>query len=190
MADEQQRPKNRSRQVRGDDLSKEHLKWLVRSRSANQKATLALYLAIETNQASIERNIAYAELAQELAAVVFSLWRAVFLSDLTEDVENQMIDVRRFLAALISHNAIAYQQDRNSREWTFQYYLTNARERLLAIAARRALPILDVNEVNLEASSAKEDWEIAQRALSRAVGRFAKAIQARRRRPVNRARRR
>jgi hypothetical protein len=157
---------------RADDVSEEHLAWLVQSRCDNQKVTLELYLAIKNNISSIELNVVYAQLAQELAAIAFSLWRAVFLSDLTEEVERQMLDVRQFLSTLISHNAIAYQQDRKSREWTFQYYLNNARERLLDIARQASVHILDVNEIDIEARSAKEDWEIAERALKKAVKRF------------------
>ncbi len=190
MVDEREKAKSRAPQAKADDLSEEHLTWLVKSRSDNQKTTLKLYLAIERNKQSVERNIAYAEVAQELAAIAFSLWRAVFLSDLTEDVETQMIDVQRFLGTLISHNTIAYQQDRNSREWTFQYYLNNARERLLAIAGRKPLPILNVNEIDIGARSAKEDWEIAERALSKAIERFAKLTQAPHRRRAARVRRR
>ena len=116
------------------DASEAHLRWLAQSRCDNQNVTLDLYLGDKKYAAYIERNVIYAQLAQELAAIAFSLWRAVFLSDLTEEVEKQIIDVQTFLGTLISHNAIAYQQDRISREWSFQYYLSNARERLLNIA--------------------------------------------------------
>ena len=98
------------------------------------------------------------------------------MSDLTEEVEKQIIDVQTFLGTLISHNAIAYQQDRISREWSFQYYLSNARERLLNIARQGSLTVLEVNEVDREARSAKEDWEIAESALKKAVERFAEMM--------------
>ncbi len=154
-----------------DDLSESHLKWLVQSRSRNQQVTLDLYLTIISNAASIDGDLRYKQLAQELAAIAFSLWRAVFLSDLTNEVEDQMIDVERFLGTLISHNTIAYQQDRVSREWTFQYYLINARQRLLTIA-RESVNIISVVDVEIEAHSAKEDWSIAQDALAKAVKQF------------------
>jgi hypothetical protein len=161
---------------RVDDVNPKHLKWLVKSRAENQKVTLELYLIMTRNAATIEQSIEFTSLAQELAAVAFSLWRAVFLSDLTEDVEKQMLDVRRFLGALISHNAIAYQQDRGSREWTFQYYLNNARNRLLDIARQASPAILDVSEVDVEAESAKKDWTIAHNALAKAIKKFAEIV--------------
>src|SRR5262249_43950534 len=131
--------------------AEEHLQWLVDSRCKNQKVTLELYLAIKNNSAAINKDIRLAYLAQELAAVAFSLWRAVFLSDLSEDVEKQMTDVTTFLATLISTNAIAFQQDQRSREWTFPYYLKNARSRLLDIARQGSFEMLNLNDVEIEA---------------------------------------
>jgi hypothetical protein len=156
----------------GDDPTEEHLQWLVDSRCKNQKVTLELYLAIKNNAVSINKDIRLAELAQELAAVAFSLWRAVFLSNLSEEVERQMIHVESFLSTLISHNAIAFPQDLLSREWTFPYYLKNARNRLLEIARQAPVEILNVEDVEIAARSAKEDWTITHDALSKAVARF------------------
>jgi hypothetical protein len=67
------------------DIKDEHLRWLVQSRAENQKVTLDLYLAITANKVAIETNVQFAGLAQELAAVAFSLWRAVFLKRLDRD---------------------------------------------------------------------------------------------------------
>ena len=150
----------------------------VDSRSKNQKVTLDLYLTIKNNSAEINRNLQLAELAQELAAAAFSLWRAVFLSDLSEEVEEQMIDVEVFLQTLISQNAIAFQQDFRSREWTFPYYLNNARTRLIDIARRTSFEILTLEAIDIEARSAKEDWTITHEALSKAVARFAEITRA------------
>jgi hypothetical protein len=162
----------------GDDLTEEHWRWLVDSRCKNQKVTLELYLAIKNNSVSINKDIRFAYLAQELAAVAFSLWRAVFLSDVSEDVERQMIHVEDFLKALISTNAIAFQQDRVSREWAFPYYLKNARNRLLDIVRQGPFEMLNLNDIDIPARSAKEDWTIAHEALSKAVARFAEITRA------------
>jgi len=162
----------------GDDLTEEHWRWLVDSRCKNQKVTLELYLAVKNNPISINRDVRLTYVAQELAAVAFSLWRAVFLSDLTEEVEKQMSDVEVFLRTLISTNGIAFQQDRRSREWTFPYYLKNARNRLLDIARQGPLDMLNVDDIEIEARSAKEDWTITHEALSKAVARFAEITRA------------
>jgi hypothetical protein len=166
---------------KGGEPTQEHLRWLVDSRSKNQRVTLELYLTIKHNSISINKDIRLAYLAQELAAVAFSLWRAVFLSDLSEEVEKQMINVHveNFLHTLIADNTIGYQQDLRSREWTFPYYLKNARSRLLDIARQGPFGILDLNEIDIEATSAKEDWTIAHEALSKAVERFAEITKPR-----------
>jgi hypothetical protein len=88
-----------------------------------------------------------------------------------------MIDVTAFLGALISNNSIGYPQDRNAREWTFTYYLSDARFRLQSLATRPSA-IIDLSDVEKEARSAKEDWEIAQRALEKAIHGFSKLISA------------
>lgn len=157
---------------RKDDRSESHLKWLVENRSANQRATLELFAALTQNESIISSNAVYAQVSLELSGIAFSLWRAVFLSDLTEETEEQMVDVKAFLGALISNNSIGYPQDRSAKEWTFTYYLTDARFRLQSLASRPP-PIIDLTDVEQEAGSAKEDWEIAQRALEKAILGFA-----------------
>ena len=158
---------------RKDDRSENHLKWLVENRSANQQATLELFVALTQNESVISSNIVYAEVSQELAGIAFSLWRAVFLNDLTEEIEEQMVDVKAFLGSLISNNAIGYPQDRSAREWTFSYYLSDARFRLQNLASRPP-PIIDPSDVEEAARSAKEDCEIAQRVFEKAVREFAR----------------
>ncbi len=162
---------------RTDDHSETHLQWLVQNRSRNQQVTLDIYLAMTRNGDVIMGNAVYTQLAQELAGVAFSLWRAVFLSDFTKEMESELRDVKAFLGALISHNSIGYPQDRSAREWTFQYYLDNARQRLRGIANRHP-EILDLAEVETAADSAKDDWSIAHQALEKAVRGFDKATAA------------
>jgi hypothetical protein len=154
-----------------DDQSEEHLKWLVENRSRNQRATLELYLLINQNSDAINNNVTYAALAQELTGIAFSLWRGVFLSDLTAEVEKQLSDATIFLATLISHNAIAYPQDRTAREWTFQYYLSNARFRLTELASKPP-NLIEFTDIDTPAGSAKDDWLIAQAALEKSTTRF------------------
>ena len=74
--------------ARLDDRSEEHLQWLVENRPLNQKVTLDLHVAVSRNSDSINRNLVVVQLAQEPAGVAFSLWRAVFLSDLTEETQS------------------------------------------------------------------------------------------------------
>lgn len=161
--------------VRKDDRSEDHLKWLVEKRSANQQVTLELFVILTENDNIISKNVLYANVSQELGGIAFSLWRAVFLSDLTGELDDQLLDVTSFLGNLISNNSIGYSQDRGAREWTFQYYLKDARLRLQTLAGQPP-DIVESSEVYEPAGTAKEDWEIAQRVLEKAIHRLGELV--------------
>lgn len=66
----------------------------------------------------------------------FSLWRAAFLADKTGKRHAVVEHAKTFLGKMIIDNAITYPQDRNAREWTFNYYTDNAKGGLLTLAKR------------------------------------------------------
>ena len=146
-----------------DDLSGQHFDWLVEGRSHNQKSTVALYKIIEHHAAFLEANVACQTLAQDLSAVAFSLWRAVFLSDLTGDFGDQLADLRRFLQSLLAHNTVLYQTDFNSREWAFNYYLDNALLRLDKIATDAEPQILSMSMIYATAYPLKTTGQTPRR---------------------------
>jgi hypothetical protein len=162
---------------KSDDFSPEHLQWLVYSRSDNQNATLRLYSVIKRHEKIFANNIYLQSLAQELAAVAFSLWRAVFLSDLSGNEQNRMIDVDAFLQSLIAHNTISYVTDYRSREWTFPYYIKNARFRLAEIC-QNAPTLLSEQDLPQAPDTEKEEWTATQTALTRAVERFEQVVES------------
>ncbi len=146
------------------------------ARARNQRSAAALYRFIERHAIFLETDLLFQSSMQGLTAVTFSLWRAVFLSDLTGELGHQLADVRRFLRSLIAHNTVLYQTDFISREWAFRYYLQNADFRLRQIAAGTN-PVPPPPEVlGQVAGSAKDDWMAAQQALDTAISEFAKAI--------------
>lgn len=118
-----------------DDLSAPHLEWLIQSRMRNQNACLSLFNTFEKypDQAQSPEFRAH---SQTLVAVGFSLWRAAFLADKTGRREEVFADARAFLAQLLTNNAINYPQDRSSREWTFNYYMTAANDSLLRLSEK------------------------------------------------------
>lgn len=118
-----------------NDLSAPHLEWLIQSRMRNQNACLRLFDTFEKypDQA---KNTAFRAHSQTLVAVGFSLWRAAFLADKSGKREAVFADARAFLAELLTNNAINYPQDRASREWTFNYYMTNANDALLRLSEK------------------------------------------------------
>lgn len=75
----------------------------------------------------------YANNAQALAGASFSLWRAVFLGEEAPDTDHLLDDAKYFMRNLVAHNMVAYTQDRNARQWSFMYYINNAKYRLLSI---------------------------------------------------------
>jgi hypothetical protein len=114
--------------------------------------------------------------AQELLAVAFSLWRAAFLADKTGRREQVFTHGRNFLARVIEDNAIAYTQDKNAREWTFNYYTRNARYSLEFPASfwGNGFPVYKGATRN-----AAERWDYCQGLLDEAVDCFAELVRQR-----------
>lgn len=158
--------------ARTDDVSAEHFDWLVAGRSRNQTSTLDLYKIVEANEDGLSVSIADRTIVVELVGIAFSLWRAVFLSDLTGDVADRLADARRFLRSLIAHNAVLYQTDFTAREWAFDYYLDNARSRL----ARLPADILPRPSALKPVETAKDAWLEAQAALEVAIANLAEKL--------------
>lgn len=151
----------------------DHFDWLVEGRSRNQQATLGLYKIIRSDRDDLERLLVMQQAGQQLLGIAFSLWRAVFLSDLTGDVLDQLADAEKFLESLIAHNTVLYQTDFASREWSFGYYLDNALYRL----SRLPEDILPQVTQPVDAGSAKEKWTAAQAALETAIKNFESVIE-------------
>jgi len=162
-----------------DDLTTEHVSWLVHGRSRNQEISLKLFLIMKNNTEVIKSQFHLIDIAQSLAGACFSLWRAVFLSDVSEtsDMSETVDDATAFLGGLILHNMVAYPQDRNARDWSFLYYVNNARYRLESISKsyKQVLPHKFVSEtVGFE--SPKDCWSYYQDALEVAVRNFENAL--------------
>jgi hypothetical protein len=118
-----------------DNLDPTYLEWLINSRMKNQIACLKLFNAFEQfpEQAKSKE---FRDHSYNLVAVGFSLWRAAFLADKTGARESVFEDARAFLAQLLTNNAINYPQDRQTREWTFNYYMINATNYLRKLAKK------------------------------------------------------
>jgi len=108
-----------------------HLGWVIDGRQQNQRATLRLYKLFVDRKLKGVRNE-----AQQLAAVAFSLWRAVFLADRTGKMDAKEADAKCFLAKMLTDNSISFAQDRESREWTFNYYMEDAFFRLQELSKK------------------------------------------------------
>jgi hypothetical protein len=112
-----------------------HLEWAVKSRARNLSSALRLLRLFEEHEKKWKTKTV-SRAAQELIAVVFSLWRAAFLADKTSKREAVFAHGKAFLKRMIEDNAISYLQDKSSREWTFNYYTRNARYSLQFLAQK------------------------------------------------------
>jgi hypothetical protein len=122
---------------------------------------------MERHSEKLKKNAGLAHIGIALTSVSFSLWRAVFLADRTDVEEATFSDALKFLELLISDNAISYAQDKLTREWTFVYYINNARARLVALA--ESSPDILPNFVEAPGWDAKPDWENLQLTADLAV---------------------
>lgn len=157
----------------------EDLEWLVQNRSKNQLSTLKIYKLINDHKEQLSVNQSQRANSQLLLGVAFSLWRAVFLSDIKQKRGSLMTDVEGFLLELIQNNAINYVQDRNNRSWTFRYYVQNAGDRLDKLHDRFinkkvsfALP------GSTKGKKPKEWWEMHQASLDDAIKAFEASLRA------------
>jgi hypothetical protein len=107
----------------------EHLEWAIDRRAEIQHTLLALWEFIVRNSPDHEEWVDD-YLFDDLVAAGFSLWRAVFLADLSADLKIVHKHQEEFLARLLTTNAIGFADDYKNRGWTVSYYLENAKRRL------------------------------------------------------------
>jgi len=110
--------------------------------------------------------------AQDLAAIAFSLWRAVFLADRRGTTEAKMADAKDFVEKMLTDNAIAFTQDRTAREWTFSYYTDNAWYRLKDLGHKNLVPPSGKR-------TARNRWDYLEDAFEDAVFNFSRKLTSR-----------
>jgi hypothetical protein len=108
-------------------LETDNYTWLIKARALNQEVLLRLYRLKVTDKSNRVSQYIYTL----LVGAAFSLWRAAFLSDATRELDKITEDATKLLKRLIQDNAVAYPQDRDTREWMAGYYINNAIWRLL-----------------------------------------------------------
>ena len=112
----------------------DHMKWQVKWRSKNQECSLSLFELLNRHPKRWQQD-AYYDAALQMSGAAFSLWRAVFLADKEKRTREAVLQHSMdFLEAVILDNAISYLQDKKTNEWTFNYYVGNARLRLIKLS--------------------------------------------------------
>jgi hypothetical protein len=113
------------------------LGWLIIHRSRVQELACELLELVQKYEHAFSSDQDTEDIAALLIGTVFSLWRAVFLApndptsraDITEKGST-------FLEKFLRDNNISYSDEKRNREWSFGYYLNNARFRLYHAARR------------------------------------------------------
>jgi hypothetical protein len=142
----------------------DHMRWLVCGRSRNQECCLHLYSLLQKYPDRWSGENSYA--ASNLVGAAFSLWRAVFLGEKEGSKQAEYQHLMLFLANVIEDNSISYVQDKRNNEWTFNYYVDNARLRLTELRNnwKKVVP-----EWEVEPRTPTERWDYAQTLLSTTV---------------------
>jgi len=105
--------------------------WLVKARASNQEVLLRLHRFAKENSERLQCDPTGRSVFALLVGASFSLWRAAFLSDASRKWSTTINDATVLLERLVRDNAVAYPQDRETREWMSGYYLNSAQWRLL-----------------------------------------------------------
>lgn len=165
---------------------KDHLEWLVEQRCSIQRATLQLLGLLRDQATRLAENAEDLWVAHMLIGVAFSLWRAAFLGDVTLSTEAIATNAETFLETVIRDNAIGYTQDRNAREWTYGYYVNNAKFRLGAMVSRkhafakilRRYSVEDMHVGLTAGKPARQLWDETFKALDLALDNVDKLLES------------
>jgi len=111
-----------------------------------------------------------------LIGMGFSLWRAAFLADISDDAsEDALKDAAQLANKLLTDNTISFQQDRATRSWMFGYYLNSARDRMRRLShfwkstnSAIELPLIHGNAIQ-KWGQAADGFEMLVRALQNAA---------------------
>jgi hypothetical protein len=145
------------------------IKWAVESRTRNQESIIRL-LELFDKYDSRWNSKKYSRVAQDLASVAFSLWRAAFLADKSSKRSDVFAKAKAFLTRVVEDNAIGFPQDKQLRDWTFNYYSRAAQYSLqhLARSWKDVAPAF-VSQVRTPA----ERWDYCQDRFEEAITNFA-----------------
>ena len=149
-----------------------YMKWLVDKRNESQKSCHALLVLLRKYTITL-REDQYSSAAQSLVGAAFSLWRAVFLAEEKSETRVSLMHSKIFLEKVVRTNAVAFSNEIDANEWTFDYYFHNARYRLVEL--RSKWPELMTSWIGLQ-TDAMGRWEYAQRKLDEAINNFTVAL--------------
>ena len=160
-----------------EKITHDDLEWIVNNRYKNHKSSLRIYALIDQHRQIVTRSKSHRSSAQTLLGVAFSLWRAVFLARLKKNIDSMIKDAESFLVELIDSNIVTYSLDRENKDWTFRYYMSNARYRLKDLHGKfdhKEHPFNLWGDV--AGISPQQQWVEVQNALDAAIDSFEKIL--------------
>jgi hypothetical protein len=107
------------------------LDWLVQQRCQVQAKACKLFRLLEEHKDKFPHDQSLEDVAGLMVGTAFSLWRAIFLApDRPTQTEDMIGTGIAFLDKFLRDNSIAYSDEKRHQDWSFGYYLNNARFRL------------------------------------------------------------
>ena len=125
--------KKHSGKTKKKPLDRKHLDWLVDNRAATQHTSVKLFRLLKAHPKELKGSD-FASPAQMLVGISFALWRSAFLSDKTGKAKDTNKDAFAFLGDMILTNAVAFSNERSTKNWTFNFYAGSAFYRLSELA--------------------------------------------------------
>lgn len=151
---------------------------LIERRGKNQDSLARLLIFVAKKKADQNwKSDDHKRLFAYLVGSAYSLWRAAFLTDAKRNWAEILEDAEKLLLRLIRDNAVAYTQERETREWMSGYYLNNARFRLIRANAlltqllpNREAPepikkLLELDRSGTTNQKPTDSWDILQDGL-------------------------
>lgn len=158
-------------------LDPEHLEWLVNNRAATQHTSVKLFRLLKAHPTELEGGD-FASPAQMLVAISFALWRSAFLSDKTGFLKDTNKDAFTFLGEMVLTNAIVFSNERNTKNWTFNFYAGGAFYRLQELTRTWVEFKPSPLHPPLGSRTPKNRWAVLQKAFEKAVDHFEQRLNA------------
>jgi hypothetical protein len=145
------------------DLSR--LKEMVESRHEIQLLCFQIVEFMNEHHADIEQHKKSRSHIAQLAGAAFSLWRAVFLTELAESGE-LILTAKSFLEKVVRTNMIGFSDDLSMQAWSCGYYLNNAKYRILLIARENVSCRNRLKQASSEAYKGREIYYLLHNEIS------------------------
>ena len=124
------REKIATRETGKHEVAIEFLRKLTGWRNDALTIKFDLLKLITEKDSRIRVNPRHNAIAQLLVGASFSLWRAVFLTDMPLELDDALTAAKGFLEKVVSDNAIGFSDEKKFKRWTAGFYVSHIEYRL------------------------------------------------------------